>query len=220
MTTSSLSQVSPALTAAAGMALALGASAAQATIVSGTAHQAVAPGTALEIGGIGLSLSNGYDGAGAGFISQAGLDFASGGFVNKTAAAVGQDVAGMDFSEPFGGLPGLLLLTRDYNGTSGYAPLDGKLAGTGGGQAYFGFTFDQAAGTRYGWVEVAVVDNGQGNAFDVTLLGWGYENSGATIAVGETAPVPEPGTLALAAAGLAFTGAATRRRRQQLRQAA
>lgn len=66
----------------------------------------------------------------------------------------------------------------------------------------------------YGWVSFSITDNGNGNYFDMTLTGWGYETTGAAITY-----LPEPSTLALAAAGLLGAGTVGARRRRRPRAA-
>jgi hypothetical protein len=91
---------------------------------------------------------------------------------------------------------------------------------SGGGSGLYGVSFNSGAGLRYGWLDVAITDNGEGYPFSATVNGYGYENSGAAIAAGAVAaaaPVPEPETLTMMAFGL--MGLAAARRRQRSAQA-
>jgi hypothetical protein len=90
---------------------------------------------------------------------------------------------------------------------------------TGSGSGLYGVQFDNGAGARYGWLDVAITNNGINNPFSATVNGYGYENSGAAIAAGAlaAAPVPEPETLSMMALGL--MGIAAARRRQRTAQA-
>ncbi|OYY65429.1 MAG: hypothetical protein B7Y51_02935 [Burkholderiales bacterium 28-67-8] len=76
---------------------------------------------------------------------------------------------------------------------------------------YFGVTFDNGGGARYGWIDVALATHVTGTPFEATLEGWGYEDSGAGIQAGAVSPVPEPTTLTLMAMGLIGVGAMRRR---------
>ena len=85
----------------------------------------------------------------------------------------------------------------------------------GGGMNYLGFRFqNEATGQQdYGWL---LVSSTAGNGFPTSILGYAYENTGASIMAGQTTAVPELSTYAMF--GLAFAGAAGlsawRRRRQ------
>ena len=85
---------------------------------------------------------------------------------------------------------------------------------TGSGTGYAGFVFTSADGTPlYGWIEIQFDLTGT----DFTILGWGYDDTGAPIAAG----VPEPSTGLLLALGLAGLSAVSRRRhRRKLRKSA
>lgn len=76
---------------------------------------------------------------------------------------------------------------------------------------YFGVTFNNGDGARYGWIDVALAPHVTGTPFEATLEGWGYEDSGAGIQAGAVSPVPEPTTLTLMAMGLIGVGAMRRR---------
>ncbi len=85
----------------------------------------------------------------------------------------------------------------------------------GGGMSYLGFRFqNEATGQQdYGWL---LVSSTAGNGFPTSILGYAYENTGASIMAGQTtAAVPEPSTYAMF--GLAFASfaglSAWRRRR-------
>lgn len=207
------------LATAAGLVLAVGSTAAHGAIVSSTVPVDALPGVPVSnIGGFDLTLSNQFNPNGAGFNALVGAGFYNGnGLVHKASVAAGTDVASLDFAG-INAASTLTLLERDYDSFTGaYSAPIGKMSSTSGGQSYFAFTFDQGVGARYGWFEVTVADNGEGNAFGATLNGWGFEDSGKTIEAGQvtSTAVPEPGTLVLAAAGLALAGSATRRHRRR-----
>jgi hypothetical protein len=79
------------------------------------------------------------------------------------------------------------------------------------GNNFIGFRFDISGAMHYGWAELFVDDgSGGGNRGDVTITRWAYENTAdCGIAVGQTSgdncttDIPNPGTLALLAAGAA-----------------
>lgn len=84
----------------------------------------------------------------------------------------------------------------------------GTYSGTEIDSGYMGLSFVLNDGTHYGWVDLTVTGNQI--APTMTIHGYGYEDvAGISIATGATgSSVPEPGTLALAAAGaLAAVGA-------------
>ena len=67
------------------------------------------------------------------------------------------------------------------------------------------FTNPNTSQTDYGWIELA---NSGGADSGATIEGWAYENSGGSIKAGQTVEAPEPGTLAMLAAGLATAACA------------
>lgn len=62
---------------------------------------------------------------------------------------------------------------------------------------------------NYGWIAMQV--GSPANAQPRSIVGWAYENTGASIAVGSTGAVPEPATLGLLAVALGAAGLAGRR---------
>ena len=80
-----------------------------------------------------------------------------------------------------------------------------------GGMNYLGFRFqnESTGAQNYGWLLISSsAGTGTGLGFPASILGYAYENTGASILAGQTvaAPVPEPSTYAMF--GLAFAGAA------------
>jgi len=83
--------------------------------------------------------------------------------------------------------------TLAYHG--GYAHSQWLNKGTG----FIGFKFSTFAGTEYGWAQLTMNEGEPGNSF--TLKDFAWADSGTPIFTGETAVVPEPGTLSLLASG-------------------
>ncbi len=78
------------------------------------------------------------------------------------------------------------------------------------GEGYICFKFTDAAGTEYGWMDLSTNGSVAGEA--LTLKSYAYTTAGEQITAGQTA-VPEPGSLALLAAGGAGLLAWRQRRR-------
>jgi hypothetical protein len=68
---------------------------------------------------------------------------------------------------------------------------------------YMAFTFSDAGTQKYGWVELS----GQAGTPSITVEGWAYDTTGATIAMGAM-PVPEPQSAAMATGAALIAGAA------------
>jgi hypothetical protein len=65
----------------------------------------------------------------------------------------------------------------------------------------------------YGWMNVTASGINTLSTVTFTLNEWAYDNTGASIKVGQVSAVPEPSTCAMALAGLAFGGYSLFRRR-------
>ncbi|MEJ0088526.1 MAG: PEP-CTERM sorting domain-containing protein [Limisphaerales bacterium] len=82
-----------------------------------------------------------------------------------------------------------------------------------GTDAYLGVRFVNSStlAVNYGWVHLTTTGT---TGFPATIVGYAYENTGASILAGQVSPVPEPSTYALL--GMMATGAfAVRRWRKQ-----
>ena len=88
---------------------------------------------------------------------------------------------------------GKTFATLAYHG--GYAHSQWLQKGTG----FIGFKFTGFGGTEYGWAQLTMNEGEPGNSF--TLKDFAWADPGTPIFTGETAVVPEPGTLGLLAVG-------------------
>jgi hypothetical protein len=102
--------------------------------------------------------------------------------------------------------------TKPYGDTDGDALLNvvlttGEVRGNfqpSASPQYVGLKFNLAGNTRYGWIGFEVPPN----IFNgVRLLGWAYEDTGASILAGQ---VPEPTTACLVMTALALTSLTAR----------
>lgn len=197
------------------MRLALGATVIGAALAAQTAHAAV-----VEVNFSGNSFST--------------VPFNIDGFyLNVVTGAVGtagSGVSGWDLNPYYSGATGTNPLFNFFNPTGGGTVSGGPLAAgsvigatstfaTGvvaatqpaAGTYNFGFRFlNESTGiTNYGYVTVQQLQASPLAAGSIRVLGYAYENSGASISV-----VPEPGTYLMMLAGLGLVGAAAARRRR------
>jgi hypothetical protein len=213
-----LSQHKPLALALAGAAAALAAPGAQAVIVSQTGlHTLVpynnadtlvgAPIVLTDIGGmtgVGLAGIGGTaPGNGKGITQLYLVLFDNNDQITGTSVAAGTLInASSDF--------GAQVVAVEMHAPNIKGPGVNSFEATDPG--YFGVTFDNGDGARYGWIDVGLATHVTGTPFQATLEGWGYEDSGAGIEVPlRVSPVPEPTTLTLMAMGLIGVGAMRRR---------
>jgi hypothetical protein len=85
-----------------------------------------------------------------------------------------------------------------------------------GQSKYLLFDFMNGTTKNYGWLEIKALTTGTGGEgtsnYSATLGTLAYDDSGATILAGQTVPVPEPSSAALAMGGALVAGAAGLRR--------
>jgi hypothetical protein len=113
-----------------------------------------------------------------------------------------------------GGYLGLGVSVGDVIGPGGFIPTDTSLnsALTGVEDAYLGISVFEGDETHYGWVHFSVPNRAE---TEFVIHGFGYnDEAGASIRAGQTTDIPEPGTLALLAAGAVGVAAGSARRRR------
>jgi hypothetical protein len=193
------------ITALAGVAAALAAPTVGATVVSDSnLGISVAPGSPIaNLGGMNnVDLGNSYSYQNKTHYTSAVLE-ADGVTAGPLVAGVSVIDASTSFSSS------ATIGARVYDAPSGTTTYS-----TGSGSGIYGVQFDNGAGVRYGWVDVTLQVGQPWDPLGLTLNGYGYEDSGASILAGQTAaPVPEPDTLAMMALG--GLGLAVARRRQR-----
>ncbi len=84
------------------------------------------------------------------------------------------------------------------------------------GQLYIGFDLIDSLNNNsiyYGWMSVSVSGVGTFGNVQFALNSYAYDNTGASITVGQIAPVPEPSTFALCGLGALGLGMAMRRKK-------
>ncbi len=112
---------------------------------------------------------------------------AAGGFLYPSNLAAGANISGGAFVAFAGNFA-----TLAYGG--GYANSQFTAPGIG----YLGFSFNGGSGTEYGWARVNM-QGGPENGF--TLIDYAWGDVGTMISAGQTAAIPEPGSLGLLAIG-------------------
>lgn len=131
------------------------------------------------------------------------------GIVAQAPGAIQQNVNGIAVPQPFGAAwdqPGLVLSFTAYVGLASEAahtPLNGY------DHQYLAWQFsdsDQAGALRYGWMEVSLSIINYPTGPNVTLYGYGWDNTGAKPTMGQL-PVPEPTSMSLLALGALALGA-------------
>lgn len=86
-----------------------------------------------------------------------------------------------------------------YGSVGGYTISDTNL----GNNMLFVFKFADTHGqTDYGWLNLSIADSGTSNPYQFTLNGYGWDDTGAAVAAGAAAAVPEPSNLMFMSAGV------------------
>ena len=116
------------------------------------------------------------------------------------------------------GRSGLDVSAGSVIGPGGYMPpYDTTLISPGTEDAYLAIMFVVDQDEHYGWVHFSLPEGPANVAHSLSsfvIHGYGYnDTAGASIRAGQTTDIPEPGTLALLAAGVVGMGAGAARRR-------
>ncbi|MEP6810924.1 MAG: PEP-CTERM sorting domain-containing protein [Chthoniobacterales bacterium] len=119
-----------------------------------------------------------------GVVSGAIAGFAASGYNYASRLNLGQGIN----SRPF------VLNQATLAAGNGYGNSQFLTAGT----AFLGFRFNTGAGMQYGWARITM-DGSPGNSF--TLVDYAFGDVGDMITAGQTAAIPEPGSLGLLALG-------------------
>ena len=114
--------------------------------------------------------------------------FAANGYDYPSKLAAGANIAELPFAT--------VLFPSFNHGTLAFGQGGPHSQWSGKGQGFVGFEFNTGAGEQYGWASITMTEGAPLNGF--TLNSYAYGDPGDTVLAGQ---VPEPGSLALLAAG-------------------